>query len=241
MALTDRQIKLIKTIVEEYSQTAKPVSSDVLDRKYQIGVSPATIRNEMVSLTKEGYLAKPHSSAGRIPTPKAIRFYVDQLLEEKSLSVAEEVNVKEKIWDSRFDLSRLLRDATKILSQKTGTLAIALTDDDKAYHSGYANILDIPEFFDIEVTRTVLSIIDEFEQLADICQESTSAEPLHIIIGDELGIRHLDTVSFIYSDFVAGKHTGQIGIIGPSRLDYSQIIPVVRYLGNLINEIGKSW
>src|SRR3990167_1217541 len=80
MDLTDRQIQILRAIVEEYSQTAEPVGSERLDRKYGLGVSPATIRNEMVILAEMGYLSQPHTSSGRTPTPKAIRFYDERLI-----------------------------------------------------------------------------------------------------------------------------------------------------------------
>ena len=78
--LTDRQVYILKTVVEEYTTTAEPVGSETLDKKYNLGVSPATIRNEMAYLTKQGYLNQPHTSAGRIPTPRAIKLYVDEIM-----------------------------------------------------------------------------------------------------------------------------------------------------------------
>jgi len=93
MDLTERQIQIIKTIVDEFTQTAEPVGSVTLENKYRLGVSPATLRNEMVVLEEKGFLSQPHTSAGRIPTPMAIKFYVKELMKEKDLSVAEEVNV----------------------------------------------------------------------------------------------------------------------------------------------------
>ena len=95
--LTARQIQILRAIIEEFINTAEPVGSDTIDKKFSIGVSPATIRNEMVYLTRQGYLSKTHSSAGRIPTPVALKLYVNELMKEKELSVADEVSAKEKI------------------------------------------------------------------------------------------------------------------------------------------------
>ena len=83
--LTARQTQILKVIVDEYIATAAAVGSEALDKKYNLGVSPATIRNEMVSLTKSGYLKQLHTSAGRVPTPVAMKFYIDQLMEEKQI------------------------------------------------------------------------------------------------------------------------------------------------------------
>ena len=84
-ALTSRQTQILKALIDEYIETAEPVGSDALDKKYNLGVSPATIRNEMVNLTKLGFLKQPHTSAGRVPTSGAMKFYIDQLMEEKQI------------------------------------------------------------------------------------------------------------------------------------------------------------
>ena len=99
------------------------MGSETLDKKYNLGVSPATLRNEMVKLTALKYLKKPHTSAGRIPTPEAFRFYIKELMHEKKLSVAQEGTRREKIWDYREKLDRLLQEATKQLAEQTKTLA----------------------------------------------------------------------------------------------------------------------
>ncbi|KKR72521.1 MAG: Heat-inducible transcription repressor HrcA [Candidatus Roizmanbacteria bacterium GW2011_GWB1_40_7] len=101
MNLSDRQIKILKAIIEEYIESAQAVGSETLEKKYQLSVSPATIRNEMVQLTNLGYLKKPHKSAGRVPTPMALKYYVSRLLEQEVMPVSEEVSVKEKMWNVR--------------------------------------------------------------------------------------------------------------------------------------------
>src|SRR4030043_1881984 len=78
--LTQRQIQILKAVIEEYIATAEPVGSETLDKKYNLGVSPATIRNEMVRLTDMKLLSQPHTSSGRSPTPEAMRFYVEHLM-----------------------------------------------------------------------------------------------------------------------------------------------------------------
>ena len=141
--LTERQKKILEAIIKEYTQTGEPVGSVILDKKYNLGISPATIRNEMVKLSNEGYLTKPHASAGRVPTSIAFRFYIKELMKEKELSVAEEVAVKERVWDYRFEPEKLIKEATKALAEKTKALAVAATKSGDLYHSGYANILDL--------------------------------------------------------------------------------------------------
>lgn len=240
--LTSRQANLLKAIVEEYIESGEPVGSETLDKKYNLGVSPATIRNDMVKLHKAGFLVQPHTSAGRIPTSQALRFYIKNLMETKNLSVTEEVAAKEKVWDFRHEVDRLLKEATRALAEKTSMLSVATTDQGKVYHSGYANILEIPEFFDIDVTRTVLSLIEEVGELKNIFSKAMEEEPMHILLGEELDNPFLKPVGFVFTDIKAGdKLTGRIGVIGPCRLNFSQAIPFVRYFGNLIEEVAKEW
>ena len=111
--LTQRQIQILKSLIEEYIDTAEAVGSETLEKNHNLSASPATIRNEMVKLTDLGYLKKPHSSSGRVPTPSAMKLYVKQLMKEKELSVAEEVAVKEKVWDHREKLDSFMRELTR--------------------------------------------------------------------------------------------------------------------------------
>jgi len=84
--LTERQIEILKAIIEEYIDTAEAVGSETLEKKRNLSASPATIRNEMVKLAEYGYIKKLHSSAGRVPTPEGMKFYVKELMKEKELS-----------------------------------------------------------------------------------------------------------------------------------------------------------
>lgn len=240
--LTERQNKILKSIVEEYIETAEPVGSETLEKKYSLGVSPATIRNEMIELTKEGYLRQPHTSAGRVPTPTGFKFYINQLMEEKKPSVTEEVAAKEAIWDYRHEFDRLLREATRALASQTRSLAVAATKGGDIYSAGYAHILDMPEFYDIDVTKSVLNLLDEFKALQSLFEKSYGDEPIHILLGEDLGQEFLEPCGMVFTHFEAGpKRSGNIGVIGPCRLNYPSIVPTIRYFGELISEMAKNW
>lgn len=242
--LSPRQINLLKAIVEEYTSTGEAVGSETIDKKYNLGVSPATIRNEMVRLEDLGYLKQPHTSAGRIPTPIALKLYVTELMQEQELPVTESVSVKERIWDARKELNHLLQEATRVLSEKTGNLGVAVTDDGEIFSSGYANILNIPEFYDIDTTRTVLSMIESHRHMAELFAHvatTNSTEPLHIILGDEFGRVELYPCAFAYIDFAAGSRSGHLGVIGPARLNYPYVMPMLRHFQVLLSEIGSNY
>ena len=240
--LSNRQLVILKSIIDEYIETAEPVASETLDKKYNLGVSPATIRNEMVKLTDTGYLKQPHISAGRTPTPKAMKLYVDKLMKAKELSVADEVNVKQKIWDYRSQMDKLLKEATKTLASQTRTMSLAATEEGELYSSGVSNILEMPEFYDIDITRHLLDTLDEYDFWWNIFSEMGSNEdPLEVLVGEDLGKRYLNQCGGIFIRFTSPHHHGAIVVVGPTRLNYPRIVPVVRYMGSLIAEISKNW
>ena len=240
--LTQRQIQILKSLIEEYIETAEAVGSETLEKKHNLSASPATIRNEMVTLEKLGYLKKPHTSAGRVPTPIAMKFYVKQLMKEKELSVAEEVALKERIWDFREKEQQCLRMLAKSLAEKTHALAIATTHEGDLYAAGYANILDMPEFFDIDITKNLLTALDEYDAFESMFKNLSEDEEVHILLGEELGSRLSGPYGFVFTRYHTPMNlSGEIGVLGPTRLNYTAVIPVVRYFGNLIEEIAKGW
>jgi heat-inducible transcriptional repressor len=240
--LTQRQIEILRSIIEEYIETADPVGSETIEKKHNLSASPATIRNEMVKLSEYGYLKKPHSSAGRIPTAMGLKFYVRELMKEKDLSTVEEVALKEKVWDYRERMQRFLKESTRSLAEKTNTLAIATTDDGDIYCSGYANILEMPEFYDIDVTKTLLEALDEYDNFANIFSLVSDDDEVHILIEDELGTRLRGPYGFIFTEYTTPMNgKGRIGVLGPARLRYTSIIPTVRYFSNLIETSAKGW
>lgn len=236
--LTQRQIEILKQIVKEYIDTANPVGSETLEKKYDVGVSPATIRNEMAAMVKKGYLAKPHTSAGRVPTSKAMRLYVNELMREKELSVAEEVEAKEKIWDVREKEGEFMRTATQKLADKTGTLAVAISDNGAFFCSGYSHILEMPEFYDIDVTKNLLNLLDNHSNFDTIFGRIT--EKFAVVLGEDLELEIFKPYGFVFSKFhTRSNHDGTIGVIGPARLRYENIVPLVRYYGSLIEDVAN--
>ena len=95
--MNDRKKQILQAIIEEYIQTAEPVSSNAIVQKYNLNYSSATVRNEMAALEKEGFLDKPHTSAGRVPSAKGYRLYVDELLKEDNISLEEVVYIQSTV------------------------------------------------------------------------------------------------------------------------------------------------
>jgi len=240
-ALTARQTQILKAMIDEYMETAEAVGSENLEKKYNLGISPATIRNEMVILTYLGYLRQPHTSAGRIPTPKAMKFYVDQLMEEKQMSVAEEVKVKEGVLGKREDIDELLDEATRALAQSTRALAVAaLDEEDKVWRCGYSNIFLNPEFTDLESLSSLFSFLEEIKMMHELFFERmTGLTPVEVLFGEELGWPGFSPIGVVGTRINIGGKKGALAVIGPARLPYPRVIPVVRYFKELIEQIAR--
>lgn len=239
--LSERQQALLKAIIEEYIELAEPVGSEVIERKYSLGVSPATIRIEMGKLTDMGYLRQPHTSAGRTPTSQGMRFYISELMKEKQLPVTAEVSIKEKMWGERYKRERLLREAVKALANRCDMLGLATDEDGEVYYAGAANILDWPEFYDIDVTRFVLSLFDENPRLKEIIGRAQGTDPMHILFGEELGFDNLGPTGFVFTRYeVDPEKAGVVGVIGPARMNFSLVLPYVKYVRNLLVEALRS-
>jgi heat-inducible transcriptional repressor len=240
-SLTVRQTQILKAVIDEYITTAEPVGSESLEKKFNLGVSPATIRNEMMTLTKIGYLRQPHTSAGRIPSPQAMKFYIDQLMEERQMSLADEVKVKEDVNVKSGDIAGLLDEATHELSHVTNYLAVCTLDkQDKIWHAGYSHVFENPEFNDFEATSSLFSFLEEMAMMRELFfRRMTGLSPVEVIFGEELGWPGFDPVGVVGSRFTIGDSQGALAVIGPTRLQYERVIPIIRYFKDLIEEIGR--
>ena len=126
MGLSERKKKILRAVVESYVQTAEPVGSKAILELVDLNVSSATIRNELVDLTEQGYLEQPHTSAGRIPSPKGYRLYVNELMEEQRLSLEETRQINEALHLKMKELDKVIDQAGRMVSQLTNYPAFAL-------------------------------------------------------------------------------------------------------------------
>lgn len=127
MDLSDRQLQILQAIISDYVENAEPVGSRSIAKKHDLGVSPATIRNEMSDLEEMGYLTHPHTSAGRVPSDKAYRLYVNELMKKKNLSAREKRAINERLAASRDEFDTTLRHAAELLSEITHLASFAMT------------------------------------------------------------------------------------------------------------------
>lgn len=239
--ISERQLQLLNAIISEYTNTAEPVGSVDVVKKYNFKFSPATARNEMAELLELGFLEMLHTSSGRVPTAMAYRLFLDQLMEEEELPVLQEVAMKQRLWPNRFEFDRLIRQAVVSLSENVGEMAIGTADGGYITNSGTVNILDHKEFWDIDVARTALNLLDRTELLEEIFNRSPFGNDVKTVIGTEIGIENMENCAFVYAKYNTGNKNGYVCVFGPARLKYETVIPAVRYTKNLIEELGESW
>lgn len=239
--LTNRQTEILKALIKEYTETGEPIGSEILEKKYKLGVSPATIRNEMVTLAKKGYLKKEYFSSGRLPSAKGFRFYIKNLMKEKELTTTDEVSYKNSIWDERADLHKLLSHAVKVLAQRTGLLSLAATNSGDLYYSGVGNLLGIQEFLNLELSRSLFDHLDELKYWTKVLDRmSTGQDEVYFMLGeDDFSDPLLEPCASIFGDFTIEGLQGLIGVVGPKRMQYEVLAPQVKYFSHLIEDIIK--
>jgi len=239
--LTERQVELLQAIINDYINTAEPVGSVEIVKNHNLRCSAATIRNEMAKLIDMGFLEMLHTSSGRVPTKMAYKLYIEQMMEEQELPVLQEVALKQRLWSNRFELEKLLRETTLALAEATDCLSLAVTDDGYVTYAGAVNVLEHKEYWDIDIAKATLKILDDYETLNRIFQSVMPGQETYTLIGDEIPVENLDKSTIIFTPFRIGEKTGNIAILGPSRLNYSKTIPVVKYTRKLLEELGGSW
>jgi transcriptional regulator of heat shock response len=191
----------------------------------------------MVELSEQGYLRQPHTSAGRVPTPKAMKFYIEQLMEEKRMSITEEVRVKEDVMEARGNVDKVLSEATQALAEMTHSLAIAaVSDEEKVWHSGYAYVFSNPEFADLAVCESLFSLLEETRMINELFFERDIISPIEVLFGEELGWPNFTPIGVVTNHIRVGNKNAALSVIGPIRLSYPRVIPAARYVGMLVEQ-----
>lgn len=246
MKLTQRQKEILFAIIEEYAEVATPVGSVTLAKLF--GVSSATIRSEMAYLDSLGLIAQPHTSAGRVPTDAGYRYYVNTLAEhpevlEESQTLlsagagrdmhasSRENRVLEARVGSQMRADFAIRGAVDSLVELTGNLGLA-TIGEQLYISGISRLFTQPEFLDNERVRAVAKLLDNLEPWL---REAAPGQPLNIFIGQENPIGKTSQVALIISRFRSPySDRSYIGVLGPTRQNYSRVMSLVRHAGDVL-------
>lgn len=226
--MTERQQAILLSVVEQYAEVASPVGSSLLAKLFD--VSSATIRAEMAELERLGYIAQPHTSAGRVPTDKGYRFYVNHLNEQDTPTLPQAVR-GEKAIATRIQHGglpeRTIRNAVDTLVELTHNLGMA-TIGDQLYMSGLSNLFGQPEFMHPGQVQEVARLLDNLEPWL---REAAPNDPLSVYIGRGAGC------TLIISKFRSPySDRSYIGILGPTRQSYRDVTALVARAGRALEE-----
>ncbi len=198
--MNDRFKKILASIIKEYTDSALPVGSKILAEKYKIDVSAATIRNAMVELEKEGYLYQPHISAGRIPTDKGYRFFVEEIMGEQKLSRVEQKTLQTEILKLKAQNQRLSRTTAKLLSSLSGNLAINSLEEE-FYDFGIGELLSKPEFQKADEFCRMAEALDYIDESIETILDKVKDGETKIFIGKENPIQEISDCSMVVSPY----------------------------------------
>jgi heat-inducible transcriptional repressor len=232
--MTERQKQILSAIIEQYAEVAVPVGSSLLAKVF--GVSSATIRAEMAELERVGYIRQPHTSAGRIPTDRGYRFYVNNLTSGAEAALPEKR--AERALTARVQHAggpeRTIRNAVDTLVELTHNLGLA-TIGNQLYMSGLGNLFGQPEFMSGQHVQQVARLLDNLEPWL---REASPNEPLSVYIGSENPIGRSAGVSLIISRFRSpfSDHS-YIGVLGPTRQQYRDVMTLVAHTGKALEEV----
>ena len=339
MELSDRQLKILQAVISDFINTAEPVGSRSLSKNHDLGVSAATIRNEMSDLEEMGYLTHPHTSAGRVPSEKAYRLYVNQMMNSYEMGDEMKNIISAQLNQDMFEFDKTIRHAAKILSEITKLTSFALTPkqdedilkyinllpvDDKTvilmivsesgkvsntvlhinapyteegltllaksmtysfrgktisealrgdiittfendidamsglaanimpdfmktledmlnvnlYMDGLTNIFSLPEYNDIGKAKSFIEMLNQKEAFTQ--KLINRDDGVIITIGNENCDENMQDCSMITATYhVDGKLIGKLGVIGPTRMKYSEVTSVIQYLTDNISNTFK--
>jgi len=232
--LSDREIEILEKVVSEYVKSAKPISSKYLEARYDFKISPATIRGEMHELTKKGYLLQPHTSAGRVPTDKGYRFFVNY--KNKENEIINELGKAEKIIENQSNIFFVLDAVSRFLAETSHNFAITgLLNQGFFSKDGWKHILQEPEFDDNEISLEFANFISNFEK--EIENLNMDSEAI-IYIGSENPVDESSNFSIIIARCnFPQEQTGFISILGPKRMSYHRNICIINSITALLSEL----
>lgn len=236
---SERQKELLLTIIKEFIETAEAVGSISLQNKYHFDLSPATIRNEMSNLGLLGYLYQKNMSSGRIPTTKGWRFFVDYLKEMgfDDIGVLEKDEILSVLNKVEPDHESLIRRSVAMISRFSGNAAIAVVDGQVIY-SGLSDLVEIPEFRDTDNLKRILHILEDYSTLSEMMNRGLTDEDINVLIGEESGEDAFSEYAIVFNELrIDGISHGYLAVIGPNRMAYNKVIPLMQFTIETIRRV----
>lgn len=252
---TKRQGKLLNFIIKEYVKTAKPVGSVLVAKKANFDLSPASLRSEMYELEQAGYLSQLHTSGGRVPTDKAYRYFVDNLILNNEFEpVSDEKKKIKTAINSTEDPRRLNKNIARILSDLSDNVVITKifdpafsrksgAGDPDFYKIGLASLVEFPEFREMERIFEMTNLFDRFESMFSRIEKyffSQFEDEFNILIGNENPLDHIRNETMILAKYsLPDGLRGSLTMIGPTRMNYERNIGLVKYAAGELNKAAR--
>lgn len=258
-----RKDKIFEYIVESYIDTAEPVGSRTLSKRYSLDLSPASIRNVMSDLEEQGYLKQPHTSAGRVPTDKGYRYYVDRLMGKEELPENEKRSIREELRKVKT-IEGMAERASRLISELTENAALIyirnlrrvsflnyvleelveahrlmdfFEEEPGLFIEGAFRVFEQPEFQDTQKMRLLLQAFDDKFGFLQILSEDLAEEGVHVHIGREHSVAKLEDVSVVIKDCCVGRTpVAAVAAVGPTRMRYAKVVAVVEYVAEGLSE-----
>ena len=216
--MEDRKRALLSSIIKEHINNAEPVGSRLLVDKYGLGVSPATVRNDMMALEKEGFITHLHTSGGRIPTEKGWKYYLDNFVVNKEVSKREYDFLKLALAD-RTDISEEM--TTKRLAKALAELsqeAVIVGFSPDIYYTGISYLFSHPEFHEFNLISRMSEVIDHLDEVMHDLFPAVE-DDVRVLVGEENPFGKQCGVMVVKYHAKNGEQQ-MVGILGPMRMDY---------------------
>lgn len=232
-----RKERILAIVVDRYIKTVSPVGSQFITDQYKLDVSPATVRNILAELEEEGYLSHPHTSAGRMPTARGYRYYVDHLMHEIQLLEEEKRRIENECRRYRNQLDILMEKASQALSDLTHYTTIIAIDSwgSKVILKGTSYVPGYPEQTSIVKIQAILRILEEKEHLLALINRDLG-EQIGIYIGHEMALKDMESCSMAVSRFDKDGVKGRIAVLGPTRMHYDRVVSALEYVSEFLSK-----
>lgn len=230
--LTQRQAQILAAIVKENCDTGLPVASkDLIDKEY-FEVSAATLRNEMQVLEKLGFIAQPHTSAGRVPTDIGFRYFVSELMERVKLSVKEQDRLRREVVKLQSINIEIGRRLAKLLADTSEQASFALLPGETST-VGLSKILNNPSL-SADEAREIAEFFDNIDDYAEKMMKDYSEESAQAVIGKEITVGKSDYSMIVSGVKLPDGKRGVVGLLGPKSMKYQKNIGFLEYITKLL-------
>ncbi|MBI4706523.1 MAG: hypothetical protein HY761_01160 [Candidatus Omnitrophica bacterium] len=231
-----RKKRVLGRTINQYIREAAPVSSEIIAREF--GLSSATIRNVFSELEEDGYLTHPYTSGGRIPTKNGYRYFVDFLFSEIDLLDEEKEKIVHEYKNEINKLEDVLDKTSDVISTITHYAGIAsfLEWHDRVFYKGISQILNQPEFQDLEKIRLLIKMMEEKRRILELVNRDFDGK-IKVYIGEELGFPEIENCALVVSSYtVKDKPSGRVAVLGPMRMQYHHTISALEYISEILTE-----